>query len=232
MPLQYTLLENHLTDNPDDYTAMVQNLRSRSLNFLIDLIITRGSTVTKTDIISVLEDYTSVIEQCLRDGDGINTELLNIAPSIKGVFFSPDEPFDAARHQVRFNLRPGVRLKQVEAQVQLERVSPTLPRPEVRIFEDIASDTRNDEVTPGGLGTLSGTRLKYEPNDPQQGIFFIDSALAATRVTMISLNKPKSLHFQIPATLATGAYTLEVRATMPGASDVRAGSLPHTLQVP
>lgn len=232
MSLKYALFENHLTDDPDDYAARVQNLQSRSIDDIIDLMINRGSTVTKADIFSVLEDYSGVLEQCLRDGNSVNTPLFNLSPSIRGVFNGRDDPFDPARHQVRINVSPGTRLRKVETQIQLERVSPITSTPEVLEFEDVNSGSRNGPITPGGLGKLTGSRLKYEPNDTRQGIFFIDGAGAETRVTVISYNKPKSLHFQIPAPLATGAYTLEVRAVVRGSSNVRAGTLPHTLQVP
>ncbi len=115
--------------------------------------------------------------------------------------------------------------------MHLERVSAGLPTPDPEDFEDVTSETRNAQVTPGGLARLSGSRLKYNPNDPQQGVFFIDSAGAATRVDMIVRNKPGELNFLIPATLAAGAYTLEVRALLSRTTQLRTGLLPHTLQV-
>ncbi len=48
---------------------------------------------------------------------------------------------------------------------------------------------------------------------------------------MIARNKPSELNFQIPATLAAGAYTVEVRVVLPRMTDLRTGQLPHALQV-
>ncbi|MCW9708974.1 DUF4469 domain-containing protein [Fodinibius salsisoli] len=40
-------------------------------------------------------------------------------------------------------------------------------------FRDIETDTRNDQLTPGGMAIVSGRHLKIEPDDSQQGVFFI-----------------------------------------------------------
>ncbi len=231
MPLKYALLDNRLTEDPNDYAAKVQDLESKSIDDIIDVMIGRGSTVTRAEALSVLEEYSAALEQLLRDGHSINTPLFNLIPSIKGVFYDKNESFNPERHQVRVNVRPGTRLRQIESQIQVERVSASRPTPEPEDFEDVASETRNSQITPGGLAKLTGSRLKYEPNDAQQGVFFIDAAGAETRVTMIARNKPSELNFQIPATLAAGAYTVEVRVVLPRTTDLRTGQLPQALQV-
>ncbi len=232
MPLKYALLENRLTEDPDDYLAKVQDLQSKSIDDIIDVMIGRGSTVTRAEALSVLEEYSAALEQLLRDGHSINTPLFNLVPSIKGVFDDKNEPFNSERHQVRVNVNPGTRLRQIEAQIQIERVSASRPLPEPEDFEDVGSDTRNDQLTPGALARLTGTRLKYEPNDPQQGVFFIDGGGVEPRVVMIARNKPSELNFQNPSTLATGAYTVEVRIVLPRTTELRTGQLPYALQVP
>lgn len=231
MPLKYALFENHLTSDPNDYMAKVQTLGTKSLEDVIDVMINRGSTVTKADALSVLEEYSAALEQCLRDGHSVNTPLFNISPSIRGVFYGKDDPFTPSRHRLRINMTPGVRLRQLEEQIQLERVSPVHPTPDLEDFEDVTSETRNATVTPGGLARLRGSRLKYEPNDPAQGIFFIGSTGTETRVDNIVRNKPGELNFLIPDTLAAGTYTLQVRAKLEGVNDVRSGALLGTLQV-
>ena len=232
MPLKYALFENHLTDDPNDYMAKVQDVQPSTFDDVIDLMISRGSTVTRAEAMAVFEEYGLALEQLLREGRSVNTPLFNLTPSIKGVFFGLNDPFEASRHQVRINVKPGTRLRQIEAQIPVERVSPTERLPNPREFVDANSGARNGPLTPGGLGTLLGDYLKFNPNDTEQGIFFIDAAEAATRVTVISVNKPKELHFLVPATLASGTYSVEVRAILPQATQRRTGVLPHPLQVP
>ncbi len=85
MALKYALFENHLTDDPSDYMAVVQLQASKSQEDVIDLMIGRGSTVTKAEALSVLEEYAAAIEQLLREGQALNTPLFNLSPTIKGV---------------------------------------------------------------------------------------------------------------------------------------------------
>ena len=121
MPLKYALLENRLTEDPNDYLAKVQDLQSKSIDDIIDVMIGRGSTVTRAEALSVLEEYSAALEQLLRDGHSIHTPLFNLVPSIKGVFDDKNESFNSERHQVRVNVNPGTRLRQIESQIQVER---------------------------------------------------------------------------------------------------------------
>jgi hypothetical protein len=64
----------------------------------------------------------------------------------------------------------------------------------------------------GGMGQITGYRLRFDPSDPTQGIFFVNGS--ATRVTVAGKNDPSELIFLIPASLTPGDYSLEVRSTM------------------
>ena len=69
MPIYYALFENNLTSDPDDYMAMVQPIGAADLDAIIERMIQQGSTVTKADTVSVLEDYFTTIENMLLEGD-------------------------------------------------------------------------------------------------------------------------------------------------------------------
>jgi hypothetical protein len=96
-------------------------------------------------------------------------------------------------------------------------------------YLDFNSGDRNSTVTKGGLGQISGHRLKFDPEDANQGIFFIDSQGQETKVTVVGENKPARLMFMIPPNLSTGDATLSVRTAI--GQDIRSGSLSATLSV-
>jgi hypothetical protein len=85
--------------------------------------------------------------------------------------------------------------------------------------------------TPGGMGQIEGHRLKFDPTDAAQGIFFIAADGTETQVAIVGRNKPADLMFMVPDTLTAGEYTLEVRATIHGSTDVRTGALEAPLTV-
>jgi hypothetical protein len=80
------------------------------------------------------------------------------------------------------------------------------------------------------MGQLVGHRLKFDSQDPAQGIFFRAAAGGETRVAVVGQNVPTGLIFMIPAELDAGDYTLEVRAVF-GGDDLRAGALEAPLTV-
>jgi hypothetical protein len=78
------------------------------------------------------------------------------------------------------------------------------------------------------MGQLSGYRLKFDPADPAQGIFFVNGS--DNRVSVVGHNGPSRLMFIVPAGLTPGDYRLEVRSTMRNGT-LHTGALPETLSV-
>ena len=230
MALKFALFENHLTSDRNDYMAVVQNLQSRTQEDVIDLMISRGSTVTKAETLSVFEEYTIALVQLLKEGYAINTPIFNLSPSVKGVFNSPDQSFTPAVHSVKINITPGSRLRGIGTQVSVERVKGSSPQPDPEYLDDLGSGTRNDQLTPGNIAQVRGSRLKYDAGDPAQGIFLIASDGTETKVNTVAHNKPGQLDFLVPV-LEPGEYQLEVRSLMNKTTEIRRGSLSALLTV-
>lgn len=66
--------------------AVVTATRTAELDDVIQRMSERGSTVTKADIVSVLEDFQGALESLLAEGANINLPFANYSTSIKGVF--------------------------------------------------------------------------------------------------------------------------------------------------
>lgn len=230
MPLDYALFENHLTAAPNDYMAVVQNQQSKTQEDVIDLMVSRGSTVTKAEALAVFEEYALAVEQLAKNGNAVNTPLFNLSLSVKGVFNREDEPFTPATHSVKINVTPGPRLKEMASGVSVRRVQGASPQPDPLYIDDLGSGSRNDVLTPGNIAQLKGSRLKFDPTDPAQGIFLIADDGSETRVSVISNNKPSRLDFLVPA-LTKGTYRLEVRASLYKTNGLRSDSLPAELTV-
>ena len=98
-------------------------------------------------------------------------------------------------------------------------------------FEDIASDTVNNIITPTGTAILQGVRLKFNMEDDEQGIFFIAANGAVNRVSKIITMTSSQVVFLIPQELAAGEYTLEVRILPKGNKMIKKGVLKDLLTV-
>lgn len=232
MSINYVLLENNLTSDPDDHMAMVQPTGTAELDDIIERMIEMGSTVVKADILSVLENYHSTIENMVLEGMNVNTPGANYKVSIRGVFDGQSDSFDPQRHQVRAAVSPGRRFRSaIEERAQPVKQEPVKPKPNPLEYIDLNSDTRNSVLTPAGMGQVVGHRLKFDPEDDAQGIFFVADDSTETKAAVVGRNKPADLMFMVPGDLDAGEYTLEVRAAVYGSDDVRVGALDEPLTV-
>ncbi len=194
-------------------------------------MIARGSTITKADALAVLQDYYATIENLVLDGFKVTTPAANYGVSVKGNFDSQADGFDPNRHRTEANVNPGVRFRRaILNNAQLSKQEATKPRPNPLQYTNPNNGDLNNTLTPGGMGQLSGHRLKFDPADPKQGLFLIAADNNAARVEVIGKNTPRELIFLVPAGLAPGDYTLEVRSLF-GQNSIRTGALEEPLTV-
>ncbi len=231
MAIKFALFKNYLTSDPDDYMAVVQNQQVFTREDIVKDMIERGSTVTKADALSTLQEFEESVKRLALSGGIIQDPLFRIGTSIKGVFNNITETFNRSKHYVRLNIRPGRVLKEITGAIKVEKVEATSPSPNVQQFKDFTSKTIDEIVTPGGVGELIGNRLKIEEEDLKQGIYFIDINGIEIRATEIVRNKPRHLIFVIPEGLVAGAYDIEVRATIYNTKTIKKGQLNANLIV-
>lgn len=225
MPFRYGLIENRLTADPNDYMAIVQDNQTYSMDQIIDRMISRGSTVTKAEAMGVFEELNLAVEDILKGGNNINTPLFCIYPSIAGVFEGANDSFNKTRHSIRLNVSGGSRLSKIVSDIQFQKVDAVSPVPVIESFVNLKTKAINSTFSPGQVASITGLLLKFNEEDPQQGIFFIASEGTETRATNISKNKPSELLFFVPETLTAGTYQVEVRTILTGRKSVVTGRL-------
>ena len=209
--LKYCLRENLLTPAPDDYMAQAADVRSYTLDEIIDLMMEKGTTLTRADVAATLQVYGEVVSAIIKDGSAVNTPLMNTSMSISGVFDGANDSFDKKRHTVNLNITAGTLLRDAVTKVKCEKTEGTSTDPYITEVTDIVTGTANTTLTKGGVVQLVGARLKFDAKDTAQGIFFVPETGAPVRAAVIAENKPARLMAIIPADLAAGTYYIEVR---------------------
>ena len=119
--LKYSLRENLLTPAPDDYMAQAQDVRSYTLDEIIDLMMDKGTTITRADVAATLQVYGEVVSAIIKDGSAVNTPLFNTALTIAGVFNGANDAFDKKRHTVNLNMTAGTLLRDAVTKVKCEK---------------------------------------------------------------------------------------------------------------
>lgn len=231
MNIKYYQVDNPFTDDPHDRRAQITSYESAEENDLFEYICRSGSGITPAQAKAHYDEIIDAHEYFLKKGYGINTRFLKVRPTIQGVFKNTDDRFDAARHRIIHKARLGNAYSGIGKEIKAEKVEPVSNAPLPASFEDVATETINELLTPGGVATLSGMRLKFDRDDPQQGIFLISRNSEEFRVEKIVTMKPKQVVFMLPTGLEQGDYTLEVRILPKGNKAVRKGALPDKITV-
>ncbi|MGS2762139.1 DNA-binding domain-containing protein [Sinomicrobium sp. M5D2P9] len=232
MPLEYYLIPNQMTPDPDDYMAVSSNTRSMSIEDVYEQMTREGSTITKAEALANFEEITQGIIGLVRQGYSVVTPLVNITSGISGVFTSEDDSFDSLRHQVRIRVNTGLRLKQATSAIPVKKVASRQRQPAPVHYYDNTAEAQNEMITPGGGARVTGSLLKFDEADTEQGIFFINVAdNTTTRVAgKLLRNKPGELIFLNPE-LPSGTYRLEVRSILDRGISLIKGTLPHELSI-
>ena len=234
MTLKYALSPNLLTSSQDDYLAQAQNVKSHDLNSVIEKMLERGSMITKTDTLAVLNLFFETITQISKDGETVNLDLFRTNLSISGVFDSSTDTFDAKRHSIKINANAGRLLKEAINHVKLEKTSSTDALPHILQVMDSITRTVNQNMSANGVIEIVGSLLKIAGDDPKNGLYFVDSKGKATKAITLVDNKPGRLIVMVPD-LEKGEYNLHITSqynnTSKGLNIPRTGIFNKTLIV-
>ncbi len=165
MGIKYALYPSKLSSCDGKYVAAVRVKGTKVMDDIIKDMLSRGSSITKAEALSVLEAFEASIERALSDGYRVNTPLFNVYPSIKGVFDSRDEKFNPKEHTLRLNVNPGCRIDSIKQKLEMEKGPAAVSLPIIHRFIDLASGTQNALITPGDVGEIKGRLLKINHDD-------------------------------------------------------------------
>lgn len=220
MSIEYVLRENLLTADPNDCMAQVVNTKSYSTDEIIGRMLLRGTTVTKTDALAIINLFFEECAAITAEGGSVNTELFTTSASITGVFASAEDSFDKNRHAVKLNVSAGTKLKTAIAGAKTAKSAvPASTDPYIVSISDSVSETA-DAVATGSAMRLTGSRLKFDKADSEQGVFVIQDG-AEVRCTQVIENKPARVVVLLPQTVKSGEFTVEVRTKLDGTKTLK-----------
>jgi hypothetical protein len=211
--LEYTLIDNPLTPDPNDCTAQPVNGRSYDLQAIYKRISSRYPGLSPAQIAATVNEFIEEIGLITEEGDTVTTPLLNTEFSMPGVYHGVVDSFDPKRHSMKLNLSTGTRLRDAVKKVKPTKVAVAEVLPHILEVKDMLSDSVNDTITPGGVLQIRGNRLRFLPAEENNGVFFVNEQGQTIKLTVIIENKPARLIVMIPAELPQGEYFVEVRTT-------------------
>jgi hypothetical protein len=231
MAIKYYLQSNPITPDPNDQSARVQATGVLNNVDIIKRMLKRGTTVTEADAQAVVTLYMQEMIDAISEGYSVNTDLVNVRPSIQGVFTSVNDNFDKSRHTVRASITAGSTLFDKMLAANVEKIQSTIVSPDIIDFKDIKTNS-STQASKGGIGVITGSELKFNAGNIAEGIFFVENTTnTETKVTEIAQKTEGKLMFIIPASLAAGTYKIEVRKAYTAAKTIRLDAFDNLLTV-
>jgi hypothetical protein len=211
--IKYCLVENALSENNKNYLAKVYRLENKDLDDVIKYMVEEGSGLTRHQAMAYFERLSQAVMRFTEEGCSVSTPLFQVRTTISGVFDDLFDCYDADRHQLHIRVSAGKRLQKFTKKIKVKKVSKSLNSPCLKSFIDAVSDKENLTATPGSLGKLVGSNLKFDPNDTRQGVFFVscENNRVQYRAAVYSGVTPSAVHLQIPI-LPVGKYSVEIRS--------------------
>ncbi|HYG38328.1 MAG TPA: DNA-binding domain-containing protein [Cytophagales bacterium] len=224
----YSLLKHNISSENSKYYARVSPYKSMTLDDIVEDMKEKGTGSSETDMRATLQLFFESVTKMVSNGYNVNLPVANFKPGISGLFDDLTDVFDPARHSLKVNVTTGYMPLAGMRDVVVEKVKSTLPKPDLIAFSDINSGLTNERITSNGIGTILGNELKFNPENPEEGVFFVNGT--TTRVEVLAARTEGKLMFSIPQ-LAPGSYALEVRKGYKTTNEIRKGALSELLIV-
>ena len=214
--INYALRENLLTADPDDCMAQVVDARAYTQDDITKEMVKRGTSLTEADIAAYQKLEGEVYKDIIAGGGSLNTPLINTSFSITGVFTSMADSFDKSRHAIKLNVNAGSALKEAAAQAKAQKTEAASTDPYITSVTDkVTGDSGT--IKTGSVMELTGSRLKFDASDAEQGVFAL-TANGMVRCEPVIENKPARLLVMLPPSVEAGEFTVEVRTKIIGAT--------------
>jgi hypothetical protein len=221
MALKLTIYKNHLPACPSPYVVRSESSAVVDFDRFVDLMSRYPTTLSKADIVAAMALYREILVLQLAEGKTVKTPTGSFCLFAAGTMDAVDEAFlpkdQDKNHEVRLHHRADKAFEdEVLLDLQLEREErPDLGAPKLKSADPAGGD-QGTPLSPGGIVSLKGLRLRFDPKDLKQGLFFVSAGGEETRSPYYPLILPASVMAGVPEALAAGGYALVFRAAVNG----------------
>lgn len=218
--VKYHLVKNFLAGHTDTFIARTQRVSTFDIDALIERMLQCGTTLTKTDIMAVLNAMEETIVEITKEGHTVAIPLFQTRFSIVGSFNGPMDIFDHTRHKLKINVSRGTLIRDVQKKIKLEKIDSLAPPINIIEVRDCVSETANSVLTTKGVVKIYGNHIKIVGNDENCGLYFVAADGTETKASVIVQNKPSELIVIVPE-LTAGMYKVKVATQYNGHYDLK-----------
>jgi hypothetical protein len=213
------LYPNYLHGVPGSFIARTDDEASLSIEEVCAALKNRGGfTGNYDDLTGYVRQFFDEAVYQLGDGFSVNLKYFSIHPRIGGTWENAVEKFDPAKHRIGFSFRVLKPLRDLAEHIEvlIEGVADTGGF--IAEVTDVDTEAVNESLTPGGMFSLGGHKVKVAGSDPSCGVYFVSATNPAQRVAVsghLAENTPGKIIGIIPA-LSPGQWKVEVVSQFTG----------------
>jgi len=211
--IKVRLYRSNLPGARGAYYARPANEAALSVEQVAAALKTRGGfTGSYSDLVQHVHLFFEEMAYQLCDGYAVNTGWFSVQPVIGGLFESANEGFDPKGHTVAFRYRTGAALRGLARKVEIEMEGEADVAGWIDCFTDFESGLVNQTVTPGGLFSIDGRKIKVTGAGPDCGVWFVQDARSTRRykaARALAENVSTRVAGVVPA-LPAGKYGVEI----------------------
>ena len=203
-------LEEYLMtkDVKEDFAAKVKPIQTFYMPDVARLIAEERTEYRIDTIVNITKLVEAKIRQLACGNNIVVTDNVQYSPGILGLFLGKTGVVDPARNKAVINMIATAALRAETDQVALEfsGVVRDMGGANISLVKDVTTGKTDGTVTPGGILDVTGSKIRSVNADGTL-VNTTDQSVAAT-ITLLAINDPKRLMFNIPADLAKGSYQL------------------------
>jgi len=226
--MKYTLRKNKIVSKEGDaYIAMTTDYKTFSREDLVKQICEQRGTILKTtETRAVLDTFFDQLTDNLERGIAYRDDFFTLRTNIKGVFTDEADKFDVKRHVVRASLGEGKELKQIVASIKPKKAREKNIAPEIKEVINLIDPDKGNNINPGQIIEVKGARLKFNPDDKEQGVF-LESLMGrhTYRLSEYRSIRPSGFYCFIPEDIADGEYVIYLKAQTLQSSVIRSSNM-------
>jgi len=209
--INYYLRKNPLaTSENNQFMARISKKDTLRQAEVIKHMMKRNTTVSRQDIMIVLDLMKETVTDLVKDGYPVIMDLFKVRAGIRGGFTSLKDEFDMNRHRLALNLNASSEFKKdISDNGSVEKSSYLFKKPEIGDIYDFQSRSYSTQLSAGRLIALEGRNMKPAEGDPQLFLRQQDGD-ELIPVTHIHEVVDQKILFSLPEDLERGTYFIKL----------------------
>ncbi len=209
--IEFYLSENHLSTSEENlYKALIKKKKPVRQEELIEIMQGKNTTVTRQDMIVVLDLFKETVTEQILSGFPVHTDLFKADVSIRGGFASTTDLFDAKKHRVCVNMNGADKFKKnLVERAQVEHILPPVKAPILLQVYDYQSGTFRTDLRAGSTISIRGAHLRDEERETRVYLYR-DGSEETIPVETVHQVMDRTILCALPEDLAGGSYWLSV----------------------